>query len=165
MFSRRSQRGARRGFSLIELLIVMAIILIIITMAVPQYNKVMMHTRETAALEAIGTIHKMQTLYQSEFGRYAKTLQELGPPANGAASGPAASGLIGNDLASGENNGYRFKVAEKPGGYTVGATPVTYGSSGIKSFFSDETMVVRENDGPGEATASSPERGTTQAQK
>jgi type IV pilus assembly protein PilA len=165
MFSRRSQRGARRGFSLIELLIVMAIILIIITMAVPQYNKVMMHTRETAALKAIQTISAMQTMYQSQFGRYAKSLQELGPPANGAASGPAAAGLIGNDLAGGENNGYKFKVAEKPGGYTVSATPVTYGTSGTRSLYSDETMVVRENYGPGEATASSPEMGAVQTQK
>jgi type IV pilus assembly protein PilA len=164
--SKRIRAGAaRRGFSLIELLIVMAIILIIITMAVPQYNKVMMHTRETAALEAIGTIHKMETMYQSQYRRYAKTLQELGPPANGVDSGPAAAGLIGNDLASGENNGYKFKVSERPGGYSVTATPIAYGSSGMTSYYSDETMVIREFHGKGDATESSPEMGTAQDQK
>ena len=87
----------RRGFSLIELLIVIAIILIIITIAVPKYQKTQIFVRETAAIAAIQTIHKMEVQYQSQYGRYAAALTELGPPASGAPS-PAASDLIGNDL-------------------------------------------------------------------
>ena len=74
----------RRGFSLIELLIVIAIILIIITIAVPKYQKTQMFMRETAAIKAIQTIHQMEVQYQSQYGRYAASLTELGPPASGA---------------------------------------------------------------------------------
>ncbi len=81
----------RRGFSLIELLIVIAIILVIVTIAVPQYNKQMMSAHETAAQQAIQTLHAVETQYYSQFGRYAVSLAELGPPASGA-DGPAAAG-------------------------------------------------------------------------
>jgi prepilin-type N-terminal cleavage/methylation domain-containing protein len=146
----------RRGFSLIELLIVIAIIIIIITMAVPKYNSAQRYVRETAALNSIQTIHKMQTMYQSQYGRYAASLAELGPPASGAPS-PASADLIGNDLANGVKQDYRFTLTASQGGYIVTAVPVTYGTSGNKSFFSDQTMVIRENYGPEPATAQSKE--------
>jgi hypothetical protein len=60
-------------------------------------------------------------------------------------------------LANGEKQGYKFTVAAIAGGYTINATPVTYNSSGSRSFYSDQTMVVRENYGPEPATAQSKE--------
>jgi prepilin-type N-terminal cleavage/methylation domain-containing protein len=149
-------RSNRRGFSLIELLIVIAIIIIIITMAVPKYNSAQRYVRETSALNSIQTIQKMQTMYESQYGRYAASLAELGPPASGAPS-PAAADLIRNDLANGEKQGYRFNLTASPGGYVVTAVPVTYGTSGNKSFYSDQTFVIRENYGPEPATAQSKE--------
>jgi prepilin-type N-terminal cleavage/methylation domain-containing protein len=107
---------SRRGFSLIELLIVIAIILLIITIAVPKFNSVQKHAREVAALQAIKTIHTGQVQFYSEYGRYATSLTELGPPASGHATASAAD-LIGNDLASGEKQGYRFTVTGNAGGY------------------------------------------------
>src|SRR5213592_3950463 len=121
-------RLRRRGFSLIELLIVIAIILIIITIAVPKYNRTQMYMRETAAVAAIQTIHKMQVQYQSQYGRYATSLTELGPPQSGAAT-PASADLIGNDLALGEKQQYKFTLTAVAGGYVINANPVTYGSS------------------------------------
>jgi type IV pilus assembly protein PilA len=147
---------SRRGFSLIELLIVIAIILLIITIAVPKFNSVQKHAREVAALQAIKTIHTGQVQFYSEYGRYATSLTELGPPASGHATASAAD-LIGNDLASGEKQGYRFTVTGTAGGYVVNANPVVYGTSGDKSFFSDQTMTIHENDGPEPATAQSKE--------
>jgi type IV pilus assembly protein PilA len=155
-----NRRRRSRGFSLIELLIVIAIILIIITIAVPKYANTQKYMRETAAVAAIQTIHKMQVQYQSQYGRYAASLAELGPPQSGAPS-PAGADLIGNDLAIGEKQGYKFTLAGVPGGYTINANPVIYGSSGNKSFFSDQSMVIRENFGPEPATASSKEMGMT----
>jgi type IV pilus assembly protein PilA len=154
------RRKNRRGFSLMELLIVITIILIIITMAIPQYNKVQMYTRETAAIRALQIVREMQVQYQSQYGRFAKSLAELGPPTGGGAPSPASAGLIQTDLALGEKQGYRFVLSEKPGGYAITATPVTYGTSGSRSFYSDETMVIRENFGADPATASSPEMGS-----
>ena len=153
-----NRRRRSRGFSLIELLIVIAIILIIITIAVPKYNNTQKYMRETAAVAAIQTIHKMQVQYQSQYGRYAASLTELGPPQSGAAS-PASADLIGNDLALGEKQGYKFTVTGNSGGYVINANPITYGSSGNKSFYSDQSMVIRENYGPEPATASSKEMG------
>ena len=153
-----NRRRRARGFSLIELLIVIAIILIIITIAVPKYNRTQMYMRETAAQAAIQTIHKMQVQYQSQYNRYAASLAELGPPVSGAPSAAGAD-LIGNDLAQGEKQGYTFTLTAIPGGYVINANPVTYGTSGSKSFYSDHTMVIRENSGPEPATVNSKELG------
>jgi len=150
------KRRQRRGFSLIELLIVIAIILIIITIAVPKYQKTQIFVRETAAIKAIQTIHQMEVQYQSQYGRYATSLTELGPPASGAPS-PAAADLIGNDLSGGLKQGYKFTVTGTQGGYVVNANPVSYGNDGTRTFYSDQSMVIHQNFGPEPATASSPE--------
>jgi len=148
----------RRGFSLIELLIVIAIILIIITIAMPKLTNAKKFAQETAALRAIQTIHTAEVQYNSQYGRYAVSLVELGPPASGAASAAAAD-LIGNDLANGTKQGYKFTVAGNAGGYIVNANPVTYGTDGNKTFFSDQTMTIHENVGPEPATGTSKEVG------
>jgi len=158
MFDLRFDPRKRRGFSLIELLIVIAIILIIITIAVPRLSKARMFAQETAALQAVKTLHSAQVQYYSQYGRYATSLIELGPPASGAES-PASAGLINNDLASGEKQGYKFTMTAAGGGYTINASPVSFGNSGSKTLFSDQTMVVRENYGPEPATAASKEVG------
>src|ERR1700689_3143245 len=103
----------RRGFSLIELLIVIAIILIIAAIAVPKMNNQMQAAHEMAAIRQITTIHAGETQYYSQFGRYATTLAELGPPASGAAS-PSAADLIPKVLSDGKNSGYTFAVAATP---------------------------------------------------
>jgi type IV pilus assembly protein PilA len=146
----------RRGFSLIELLIVIAIILIIITIAVPNLTKARMHAQVTAAIGAIKTIHTAQVQYYSTYGKYATSLAELGPPASGAANASAAD-VIGNDLAGGEKQGYRFTLTGNGGGYVINATPVAFNNSGDRTFYSDQSMVIRVNEGPEPATATSKE--------
>src|ERR1700692_4536208 len=131
----------RRGFSLIELLIVIAIILIIAAIAVPKMNQQMMAAHEMAAIRQINTIHQMQVQYLSQYGRFATTLTELGPPASGAAS-PASADLIPKDLAEGKKTGYTFTLAATPTGYAITAVPDTFGSTGRRTFFSDQSMVV-----------------------
>ncbi|PWU00136.1 MAG: pilin, type IV [Terriglobia bacterium] len=149
----------RRGFSLIELLIVIAIILIIVTVALPKLNNATRYAHETAAVKAIQTIHTVQVQYNSQYGHYATSLAELGPPASGAPTA-AASDLIGNDLAQGEKSGYKFTMTGTPGGYVINAVPVTYGSSGTRTFYSDQSMVIRENYGAEPATPTSKELGS-----
>ena len=146
----------RRGFSLIELLIVVAIILIIITIALPKLSRARMYSQETAAIAAIRTLHTAQVQFYSQYGRYAASLTELGPPSSGAAS-PSAADLIGNDLAGGEKSGYKFTLTATPGGYAINANPVAFNSSGSRTFFSDQTLVIRENYGPEAATLNSKE--------
>src|SRR5215831_18483056 len=102
-------RRRRRGFSLIELLIVIAIILIIITIALPRLSRARMYSQETAAIAAIRALHTAQVQYYSQYGRYAASMTELGPPTSGAAS-PAAAELIDTSLSNGEKQGYKFTL-------------------------------------------------------
>lgn len=146
----------RRGFSLIELLIVVAIILIIITIALPKLSRARMYSQETAAIAAIRTLHTAQVQYNSQFGRFATSLAELGPPASGNANASAAD-LIGNDLSGGDKSGYKFTLTGNPGGYVINANPIAYNSSGSRTFYSDQSMVIRENYGPEPASPNSKE--------
>ena len=146
----------RRGFSLIELLIVIAIILIIITIALPRLTRARMYTQEVAAIAAIRTIHTAQTQYYSQFNRYATSLAELGPPASGSANASAAD-MIGNDLANGVKQGYVFTVTGNQGGYIVSAMPQVFNTGGSRTFYSDQTLVIRQNWSQEPATATSPE--------
>lgn len=146
----------RRGFSLIELLIVISIILIIAAIAVPKMNTQLMAARETAAIQTIKTIHQVETQYYSQFGQYATTLAQLGPPASGAA-GPNAADLISGDLASGKKSGHRFTIMGTPTGYAVSVVPEQFNSSGRRTFYSDQTLVIRQNWTAEPATAASPE--------
>jgi prepilin-type N-terminal cleavage/methylation domain-containing protein len=150
------KRNRRRGFTLIELMIVIAIIVVLVSIAAPQFSNYLMNAKETSAMGAIRTIHIAQTQYSSQFGRYATSLVELGPPASGQ-SGPAAADLIAGDLAQGVKGGFKFVVEQTPTGYRVTATPVNYNGDGRRSFYSDQTMVLRQNWGPDPATAASPQ--------
>src|SRR5258707_6372477 len=135
------QNRRRRGFTLIELMIVIAIILIIAAIAVPKMNNQIMSAHEMAAIRQITTIHQAQTQYYSQFGKYAATLPELGPPTSGAA-GPAGADLIPKILADGKNSGYLFTVTATPTGYSVNANPESFGSSGRRTVLSDQTLVI-----------------------
>jgi type IV pilus assembly protein PilA len=147
---------SRRGFSLMELLIVVAIMLIIAAIAIPNFNKARMNVQETAAIQQIGTIHAAQTQYVSQFGRNAVNLSELGPPASGS-SGPSGADLIPGELAKGIKTGYKFTLEGNEQGYVIHADPVTFDSTGRRTFYSDQTMTKRQNWGKEPATAQSEE--------
>lgn len=154
----RKRRASQRGFSLIELLIVIAIILIILSIALPQMSKSRMHAQEMAAIAEIGTIQKAQVQYYSQFGQYATALTQLGPPASsGAAEGPQAAGLIPASLANGSGSGFTFTLTATPTGYALTAVPKAFGSTGRRTFFSDQTGIIRENWGQDPATQQSAE--------
>jgi prepilin-type N-terminal cleavage/methylation domain-containing protein len=150
------RRRNSRGFSLIELLIVVAIILILAAIAAPKLNQNRMHAQETAAIREMQTIHTAQTQYYSQFGRYATALPELGPPAGGQ-EGPSAANLIPGELAKGQHSGYKFTMTGGPNGYTISAVPEAFGNTGRRTFFSDQSLVIRQNWSNEPATAASPE--------
>jgi prepilin-type N-terminal cleavage/methylation domain-containing protein len=152
------KKNTRRefGFSLIELLIVIAIILIILAMALPKLNKARMTAMETGAVKAISTLHAAQAQYYSEFGKYADSLTALGPPTSGNPNASAAD-LISGDLASGEKGGFKYSLQITPQGYTINANPVAFNNTGSRTFFSDQSLVIRQNFGAEPATAASPE--------
>lgn len=100
--------------------------------------------QETAALRMIQAIHTAEVQYNSQYGRYAISLQELGFSATSS---------------DGTRLGYKFSLAGAGSGYVVNANPVTYGTDGNRTFFSDQTMVIRVNNGPEPASAVSQEFG------
>jgi prepilin-type N-terminal cleavage/methylation domain-containing protein len=137
-------RRKRRGFSLIELVIVMAIILIISVLVAGPMNQQLMMAHETAAVGQIKTIQAAEAQYFSQFQRYPASLGALGPPATGTI-GPEAAGLIPAKLALGKKSGFVFATAPTADGYALTAVPEKFGSTGRRSFYSDETLVIRNS--------------------
>ena len=154
-------RNKRKGFSLIELLIVVTIILIIAAIAIPNLSKNKAQANETAAVESLRTFNGSVLLYSNTYGGFPHALSEMGPAPGGGATSSASADLIDSVLASGVKSGYRFTYvpgAADPGGnvlaYTITATPVVPGSSGIRSFFTDQSGTIRASaNGVADATS------------
>ena len=151
-------RKRRRGFTLIELLIVISIILVILAIAVPKMNKQMQSAREMAVIREIGSIHLAETQYASQFGKFATSLSQLGPPVSGGDS-PEAANILPSSLAGGKKNGFTYTLTGTPSGYAITAVPDSFGNSGSRTFYSDQTLVIRNNYGQEPATPASPEIG------
>lgn len=160
--SRRTQRAS--GFSLIELLIVIAIILIILAVALPKLTSARRYAQEMAAAKAITTIHTAETQYYSQYGQYATSLQQLGPPASGT-PGPSGAELIDKDLAGGEKGGFKFTLQQTQTGYSLSVVPTAFGTSGTHTYFSDQSMSIHQHNGQEPATANDPLLGETQQQQ
>ncbi len=156
-------RRDARGFSLIELLIVVAIILIIAAIAIPNLLRSRIAANQASAIGSMRMINTAEVTYYSTFGRgYTSTsnLLQLGPPASGVAADATAAGLIDSVLASGIKSGYSFTYvpglvdgAGKPQGYTLNGAPTQRGTTGTAYYFSDQTYVIRGTTS-GPATAS-----------
>jgi len=129
---------------------------IAVALATPNLGKARMSAEEMAAIHNVRSINAAEVQYFAEFGRYAASLPELGPPSDGK-PGPSSADLLPAILASGAKGGYTYTLKVSPTGYTVNANPVKYGTTGRRTFFSDESMVIRANPGPAPATAASAE--------
>lgn len=151
-----NEKCKRNGFSLVELLVVIAIILVILAVALPRIKEARLNAVETMVVRELQTIGQSQIQYQSQFGQYAPTLAALGPPTSGTV-GPQAASLIPASLASGEKDGYVFVTTLTPLGYSVIATPRTYGGTGRRTFYLDQDGIVHQNWGQQPAGAASPE--------
>jgi hypothetical protein len=119
-----------------------------VAITVPRLNHQVMLVQETTAIQEIKTIHQAQTEYYSLYGKYADSLVALGP---------SAADLIPKNLADGKVAGYVYTVAGAPNGYTINANPETFGTSGRRTFFSDQTLTIRSNSSKEPATINSPE--------
>jgi type IV pilus assembly protein PilA len=146
----------QNGFSLIELLIVVAIILIIAAIAIPNLLRSRMAANEASAAESMRMINTAQAAYYSAFPSqgYSNLLTDLGGASPCGAITTTAACLLdpvlsnATGVASGKS-GYYFTYTPVAGGggpvsqYTILGTPVSVGNTGLRQFFTDESYVIR----------------------
>ena len=139
-----------KGFSLIELLIVVAIILIIAAVAVPSFLRSRIAANESSAVASLRTLNSAQISYNSTYPTvgYASTLTAL---SGTSCSHPSSTGacLIDTVLATGQRSGYNFTLTNVTGTpnstYNVIASPTTWNYSGMNYFCSFADAVIRSS--------------------
>ena len=146
------------GFTLMELLIVMAIITILMLIGFPTYRSVMKHTRELSAKKSMQTIQQAEMMYASNYPSkgFACDLKYLGgEAAPGTPPTATASQMLPDELAKGNKDGYDFVIAncaksaqsgsERVDGYTLTAVPTSVGKTGDLGFCTDEGGVLKQD--------------------
>ena len=148
----------QRGFSLIELLIVVAIILIIAAIAIPNLLRARIAANESSAVSSLRTINTAQAAFQSAYplAGFASTLTALGPSASTGCTTPASTNACMIDwalaqatAAASAKSGYYFidtgggSAGGMLLGYTLDGLPASLNNTGVRGFCSNEDGVIR----------------------
>jgi prepilin-type N-terminal cleavage/methylation domain-containing protein len=148
-----------RGFSLIELLIVVAVILVIAAIAIPNLMRSRVAANQASAVGSLHVFNTAEATYSSTYGGYSPTLGYLGPPEGGGGVVASAAGLIDSILSGGSpgatessKSGYTFTYSPgvtDPSGriysYSITANPITVGKTGNNYYYTDQVGVIRQN--------------------
>ena len=140
------------GFTLIELMIVVAIILILAAIGIPNFLRSRISANQSSAVASLHTMAVAEMTYASTYGAgFSANMSSLAPPAAGVAASSTAAGLIDNVLASGVKSGYTFTYTPGPldltgriTSFSISANPVS-SSTGTQYYYTDQTGALRQN--------------------
>jgi type IV pilus assembly protein PilA len=157
MIARRGRAVRANGFTLMELLIVIAIILILMLMAIPTIGSLRKYAYQTSAVKSLQTLAQAELQYESTFpaNGYACSTTALGGDVASGPPTPTAAQIIQSDLASGYKSGYVFTISNCPKvtangtdrftGYQVTAVPQTLGKTGDRGYCMDQNGVIKQD--------------------
>ena len=153
---RGTQHGRQtNGFTLMELLIVIAIILILMLMAIPTIGSLKKQANETSAIQSVRAVSQAEMQYESTFpsNGYSCSLAALGGDPKSGPPTPAAGQFLQGDLSSGIKSGYIFTIGnctkvnlnsvDRITGYQITAVPQTVGQTGNRGFCSDQFGTIK----------------------
>src|SRR5258708_15280484 len=138
----------QKGFTLMELLVVVALILIIAAITIPSMTVAKIHADEASAVASVRAINQAEVSYQATYGGYADLLANLGG-AEPCSKSAATACLLDQSLAGGVKSGYNFSAIGGSAAngasttYVAGAAPTAFDRTGKRLFCSTEKNVVR----------------------
>jgi type IV pilus assembly protein PilA len=145
----------QRGFTLMELLIVMSIMIILMLIAIPNFISMKAQADETSAIQSLRAIYQAQIQYQTNFptNGFACSLAALGGSASAGAPTATAAQVLQGDLASGQKSGYTFNIVncakvmvnnqDQYTSYEATAVPQSVGKSGHRGFCIDPAGEIK----------------------
>lgn len=144
-----THRQRPNGFTLMELLIVISIMLILMLMAIPNFNKMRISAHEISAMKSLQTIYQAQMQYSNTFPQngFSCTMQALGGDPKQGLPTPQSAQLLQGELPAGVKDGYTFSIVncskvtvnntDQITGFEVTAVPQAVGKTGNRGFCID----------------------------
>lgn len=146
----KTRRQRPNGFTLMELLIVISIMLILMLMAIPNFNKMRISAHETSAMKSLQTIYQTQIQYSQTFPQngFSCSMQSLGGDPKSGQPTPTSAQLLQGDLPAGVKDGYNFNIVncskvtvnnvDQITGFEITAVPQAVGKTGNRGFCIDQ---------------------------
>jgi type IV pilus assembly protein PilA len=157
ILSQPDRKRSQSGYTLMELLIVMSVILILMAIAIPNYMNMRSQANETSALQSLRAINSAEIQYETDYpaNGFSCNLSQLGGDPKSGAPSPQAAQLLSNDLASGQKSGYTFTIGnctkvtvnnqDVYTSFEATAVPQSVGKTGHRGFCMDQTGEIKSD--------------------